>query len=227
MNVGVQYICAGSFASGEMADSVSRAGRPRDVGKGVAILDAAWSLFLARGVEATTIETIAAWAGVSKVTVYSHYPDKTALFVAAVRREMERIEDAGALAGSGDTTGAALQLTGFGIGLMTFLVSQPAVDFYSVVAGELRRHPDLAAAFYRLGPGHSRATLAAMIAAGVASGELEVDDPKDAAEALFGLWQGFTNYQLSLNIDVEAIRADIPGRVSRGVARFMRLYAAG
>ncbi len=210
-----------------MADSASRAGRPRDVGKGVAILDAAWSLFLARGVEGTSIETIAARAGVSKVTVYSHYADKTALFVAAVRREMDRIEAAGASAGSRDAVDVASQLTGFGIGLMTFLVSQPAVDFYGVVAGELRRHPDLAASFYRLGPGASRAMIAAIIAAAAERGELVVEDPGDAAEALFGLWQGMTNFQLSLNIDVEAIRADIPGRVSRGVARFMRLYAAG
>lgn len=226
MNANVQYMSGGLFASFGMADSSPRAGRPRDVGKGVAILDAAWDLFLARGVEATTIETIAARAGVSKVTVYSHYADKTALFVAAVRREMERIEAAGAAAGSRDSVDVASQLTGFGIGLMTFLVSQPAVDFYSVVAGELRRHPDLAASFYRLGPGNSRATIAAIIAAGAERGELVVDDPGDAADALFGLWQGMTNFQLSLNIDVDAIRADIPGRVNRGVARFMRLYAA-
>ena len=75
-------------------------GRPRDLDKGLAILDAGWELFLERGVEATPIEMIAAKAGVSKVTLYTHYPDKTALFRAAVEREMERIEAAQQLGSS-------------------------------------------------------------------------------------------------------------------------------
>ena len=200
-------------------------GRPRDLAKGEAILDAGWSLFLDRGVEATPIEAIAARAGVSKVTLYSHYPDKAALFRAAVGREMERIEAAQQL-GDADETTVADQLRQFGIGLMGFLTSKPAIDFYSVVAGELRRHNALARAFYDLGPGRTRANLGRLIATGVARGELSVPDAELAAEMLFGLWQGLTNFQLALGIDVEAIRGDLAGRVDRGVELFLRLYAS-
>lgn len=200
-------------------------GRPRDLDKGVAILDAGWELFLERGVEATPIEAIAAKAGVSKVTLYTHYPDKTALFRAAVEREMERIEAAQRLdSGEGAPMPVADQLRSFGLGVFMFLTTKPAIDFYSVVAGELRRHKDLAQAFYDFGPGRTRANLAGLIAAAVARGELRVPDPEHAAEELFGLWQGFMNFQMSLDIDVDVIRQDLPYRIDRGIKLFMLAY---
>ena len=196
-----------------------------DAAKALAILDAGWALFLERGVETTSVEAIAARAGVSKVTLYRHYPDKAALFEAAVLREMEGIERAQALPGpDAGALPVAEQLRAFGMGIMAFLASRPAVDFYSVVAGELRRHPALARAFYDLGPGRTRANLAGLIAAAADRGDLRVPDPDQAAQALFGMWQGFSNFEFALGIGAEAIQADLPGRVNRGVAAFVRLY---
>lgn len=193
--------------------------------KALAILDAGWELFLERGVEATPIEAIATKAGVSKVTVYTHYPDKTALFRAAVEREMLRIEASQrSQGGGGKTDTIAEQLYRFGLGIMTFLASKPAIDFYSVVAGELRRHEDLARAFYDFGPGRTRQNLARLISAAIARGELFSVDAEQAADALFGMWQGFTNFQMSLGIDVDTIRRELPERVERAVGLFLRIY---
>lgn len=178
-----------------------------------------------RGVEATPIEAIAVKAGVSKVTLYTHYPDKTALFRAAVEREMERIEAAQQpRQRDRRPMPVADQLREFGLGLLTFLTSKPAIDFYSVVAGELRRHEDLARAFYNLGPGRTRANLARLIAGAAAAGKLSVSNPEHAADELFGLWQGFTNFQMSLDIGIDEIRDDLPDRVERGVKLFMLAY---
>ena len=200
-------------------------GRPRDLAKGLAILDTGWELFLERAVEATPIEMIAAKAGVSKVTLYTHYADKTALFRAAVKREMERIEAAQQLGSEASVQmPIADQLRGFGLGVFTFLTTKPAIDFYSVVAGELRRHQDLARAFHDFGPGRTRANLAGLIAGAAARGELSVGNAEQAAEELFGLWQGFTNFQMSLGIGVDEIRRDLTERVGRGVQLFRFVY---
>jgi TetR/AcrR family transcriptional repressor of mexJK operon len=51
--------------------------------KRAAILDAAMALFPARGYDGASVEAIAQAAGVSKLTVYSHFADKEALFGAA------------------------------------------------------------------------------------------------------------------------------------------------
>ncbi|HEX7915780.1 helix-turn-helix domain-containing protein, partial [Rudaea sp.] len=60
-------------------------GRPKDMEKRAAILDAAKQLFVKQGFEGTSMDAIANKAGVSKLTVYSHYRDKETLFAEAVR----------------------------------------------------------------------------------------------------------------------------------------------
>src|SRR5437868_12962540 len=59
-------------------------GRPKDLEKRAAILEAAMALFPDRGYDGTSVEAIAQAAGVSKLTVYSHFADKETLFGAAV-----------------------------------------------------------------------------------------------------------------------------------------------
>lgn len=182
-------------------------------------------MFLARGVDAVSVEAIAAQAGVSKATLYKHFPHKQALFEAAVLREMERIEAAqqpqevSAAVQSVETT-----LRQFGIGLMRFLVSPPAVDFYKALAGELSRHKSLARNFYDLGPGRTLSNLTALIAEAVRRGELDAPDPALAAEHLIGLWQGLSNFQLSLGIEQRRIQSTIPQRVDAGLRVFMAAY---
>ncbi|HEY9832621.1 MAG TPA: helix-turn-helix domain-containing protein, partial [Stenomitos sp.] len=51
-----------------------------------AILDGAMQEFLANGYAATSMDKVAAAAGVSKATVYSHFQDKQGLFTALVQR---------------------------------------------------------------------------------------------------------------------------------------------
>lgn len=55
------------------------------------ILDAAEQLFVADGVRATTIEGLAAAAGMSKVTVYGYFNDKDAIFAAVSDRVATRM----------------------------------------------------------------------------------------------------------------------------------------
>src|SRR6185437_7405244 len=60
-------------------------GRPKDMEKRAAILDAAKRLFPQHGYEGTSMDAVAAEAGVSKLTVYSHFGDKDSLFREALR----------------------------------------------------------------------------------------------------------------------------------------------
>lgn len=59
-------------------------GRPKDLNKRHAILESATTLFLELGYEGSSMEKIAKLAGVSKLTVYSHFQDKAHLFTAAI-----------------------------------------------------------------------------------------------------------------------------------------------
>lgn len=208
-----------------------RPGRPPDPAKVEAILDTGWAMLLARGFEATSIEAIAAEAGVSRVTVYRHFPDKGALFREAVLRATRRIEAEQAIAEGSPPGDAPLatRLERFGIGLMTFLVSPTAIAFYGVLSGELRRHPDIAEAFYDLGPARTLRNLAALLTAAAERGEIEPAVPPDrAAEMLVGLWQGFSNYRLALGLPgAERDRAALEAQVREGVALFLAACGRG
>lgn len=65
-------------------------GRPKDMEKRAAILAAAKALFIRNAFAGTSMDAIAADAGVSKLTVYSHYGDKDNLFREVIR---SRIQD--------------------------------------------------------------------------------------------------------------------------------------
>ena len=64
-------------------------GRPKDMEKRAAVLEAAMALFPARGYDGVSMDAIAQAAGVSKLTVYSHFQDKDTLFVEAVKAVCE------------------------------------------------------------------------------------------------------------------------------------------
>lgn len=77
------------------------------------ILNAAERLFVAKGVQATTFERLAAEAGMSKVTVYGYFKEKDAVFAAVADRVAVRLFEAfsSALEGEGtvrDRVGNAL-----------------------------------------------------------------------------------------------------------------------
>lgn len=65
-------------------------GRPKDMEKRSAILAAAKALFIRNAFAGTSMDAIAADAGVSKLTVYSHFGDKDNLFREVIR---SRIQD--------------------------------------------------------------------------------------------------------------------------------------
>src|ERR1700728_4812718 len=78
----------------KVTKAVGRGGRPsradalRLRGR---ILEVATELFLAEGCGSTTIEAVAARAGVSKRTLYHRFDDKAALFAAVVHEIIQQI----------------------------------------------------------------------------------------------------------------------------------------
>ena len=73
-------------------------GRPRDPERSRRILEAAQRHFYEHGLERSSLDPIAADAGVSKMTVYSNFGSKEGLFQAVVRDRTETV--VGGLAGA-------------------------------------------------------------------------------------------------------------------------------
>jgi AcrR family transcriptional regulator len=58
------------------------------------ILSAARRLFVKQGYTATSIRQVAESAGIGKATIYHHFPDKQAIVIALVQRNITSMEDA-------------------------------------------------------------------------------------------------------------------------------------
>ena len=65
-------------------------GRPKDPAKRAAVLEAAQELFSELGFDGVSMDQIAQTAGVSNLTVYSHFGDKDGLLSAVVHAHCER-----------------------------------------------------------------------------------------------------------------------------------------
>ena len=74
----------------ELVERLLRVFEKKKIEGEVVILETAKRLFLAQGFDGVSMDQIAAEAGVSKLTVYSHYGDKETLFGAAAKAWCEQ-----------------------------------------------------------------------------------------------------------------------------------------
>lgn len=122
---------------------------PRKHGGGTkrdAILTAAAELVLARGYENTSMDAVAARAGVSKTTVYAHFMDKLELFKAVMANSaaelVEHLETALQKAGGEEP---AERLTTALLEILKAGTAPQMLAFYRVLITETERRPQLTA----------------------------------------------------------------------------------
>jgi len=107
------------------------------------ILEVATELFLEQGYGSTSIESVAARAGVSKRTFYDRFDDKATLFVAVVQYIIEHIRppaDVPLLAGA-SLPEILQRLAGL---ILKAALSPQALALHRLVTGESSRFPELA-----------------------------------------------------------------------------------
>jgi len=165
---------------------------------------------------------VAAMAGVSKMTVYSHFHDKETLFERIVLAMSDEMLAGLAPAEAGGDLRTRLEA--FGRGLLTVILREVCATEHSLPA-TLRANRALADRVYAAGPGRVRAALAAEMANAAAHGLLEVDNPEYAADDLISLWEGGLPAKLIFGLMQPASAEEIARRAGRGTAVFLRAYA--
>jgi TetR/AcrR family transcriptional repressor of mexJK operon len=203
-----------------------RQGRPKDTAKHAAILDAARRLFAEQPFEMVTMEAVAAAAGVSKMTVYSHFRDKETLFETIVTAFAD--EMIGALSEpERQSKGLRDRLVAVGCDLLGVLLRPGVCEMAHTLPGTLRGNRPLALRFYNAGPGRVRAAVASIIAAAARQGELTVDDAQRAADDLVSLWEGDRPAKTAFGLAEPAAEEEILARAVRGTEVFLRAYRPG
>jgi TetR/AcrR family transcriptional regulator, mexJK operon transcriptional repressor len=201
-------------------------GRPRDPAKLDAILDAAYDLFLDRGIAATPIDLVAERAGVSKMTVYANFEDKPALLAAVFDRTIKtmRLPDLSV----GSNLNLSLErLAEFGELTASLLTRPEVVRATRLMAEGATDQPRLAAVFYTAGRGELLKRVSAFLRELTDRGVLAIDDPELAAEQLIGAWVGMTELRQSLGVAGPPSSKAIAKRVRYAIDTFVRAWSTG
>ncbi len=109
-----------------------------------AILAAAEQLFLERGYGATTMDSIAQAAQVTKQTVYRYFASKKLLFITLIQQDRRDTET------FCFGTGAIRQeLQRYGEAFVTFHMAPKRLGLYRIMLGESKAHPEIAEVFHQ------------------------------------------------------------------------------
>jgi TetR/AcrR family transcriptional repressor of mexJK operon len=201
-------------------------GRPKDPEKRAAILDAAKCLFVERGFEATSMDAVAAQAGVSKLTVYSHFQDKAALFVEAVKCKCEEQLPHELFEGRLDGH-IAEQLRRIAQGFHRLVVSPESIAVHRMMAMEAARsQADIGRLFFDAGPRRTLSEFEAFLRLANSQGALKVPDPSRAAGHFFCMLKGINHLAQVCGCAESMSETEARAHIDSVVDLFLRAYAA-
>lgn len=160
-----------------------------------AITKAASETFLAEGFDRASLDQIAQRAGVSKQTIYSHFADKQALFLAICSELTEKltIPLRRPRSETGDLRAILLRL---GEDALAMMLHPASLDLHRLIVGAASRFPELGQAAYEAGAGRMITELSALLAQRSRSGDslprpLEREEADRLAEQFIGMLRGF------------------------------------
>lgn len=206
------------------AKAASGPGRPKDLGKRAAILDAAKRLFARDGFARVSMDQIAAEAGVSKLTVYSHFGDKEALFTAAVRAKCEEMlpDDLFRLELKGPLRD---QLKMIAHAFFALISSEEAISTQRMMLTD-NIDDNLKRVFWEAGPQRTHDAFGSLLQARVDRGELDIPDVPLAAEQFFTLLKGEMHSRMMCGLCQRPVRGDTNAHIDATVEMFLRAYGA-
>jgi TetR/AcrR family transcriptional repressor of mexJK operon len=147
------------------------------------ILDAARGLFLETGYTPTSMDEVAAAAGVSKQTVYAHFGAKEALFIELVDSMTGAAGDThqAELADPVDDRPVEAFLIEYAERQLAIVMTPELMRLRRLVIGEAGRFPALGRTLHARGPGRSIGRLTRTFEHYNALGQLRIADPRQAA----------------------------------------------
>ncbi|HEY2345114.1 MAG TPA: TetR/AcrR family transcriptional regulator [Xanthomonadaceae bacterium] len=199
-------------------------GRPKDPEKRQAVLDAAKRLFLVHGFDGVSMEAIAAEAGVSKLTVYSHYGDKEALFGATIHAKCEEMLPATLFLATPKGP-IRRQLTTIARAFFALVTSPEAIGMHRLMSAQPANDSRLPQMFWEAGPQRVQDGFAEFLRAKIAAGQLDIPDVRRAASQFFCLLKGELHARLSCGCAVEFGEREVDEHIRATVDLFVRAYA--
>ena len=210
--------------AGPVAAKSAGPGRPKDLGKRAAILEAAKQMFTRNGFDGASMDQIAAAAGVSKLTVYSHFGDKEALFAAAVKSHCEQ-QLPSTLFEPMPHLPLRERLLSIAHAFFSMISSPAAVAAHRMLCTPQLCGTPLPQLFWEAGPKRVQSDFAALLERRIVAGQLVIPDVPRAASQFFTLLKGEPHARLVFGCgDPDAV-VDTDAHIAATVELFIRAYA--
>jgi len=200
-----------------------RRGRPRDPEKLRSILEAADQQFCAHGFAGTNLDVIAQVAGVSKMTVYSYFPSKEALFSTVIGTRTGRV--LGDLRGEKalDPHRPAQTLLQIGERFQALMREEMTLSRFRIYFAASSTQPEACRTFYEQGPELLINDLADYLRSAHDTGALQVAEPTMAANLFLSMFLGRGHLHAMLGLGVPTPRAE-KALLKEAVRVFMAAY---
>lgn len=205
-------------------DAPPRRGRPRDPERLRRIVEAARSHFDAHGFERASVDAIATDAGVSKMTIYSHFASKEGLFEAVIRDRTDSVM--GGLAGveALDPKQPQKALLVIGTQFLALTREEDTLGQFRSLYGAAGTQREACLAFYRQGADRLIGDLAAYLHRADALGTLRIRHPRQAADLFLSMFLGDGHIRGLLILDMPDAREN-KALLREAVRMFMAAYA--
>ncbi len=208
-----------------MTDSTSSTGpgRPKDLAKRQAILEAAKNLFVRNGYANTSMDAVAAEAGVSKLTVYSHFTDKETLFsCAVVARCEEQVPGLFVDVPIGEPVEKVL--LGIARGFQTLINSPESIDLHRLMITLGTQGSSLSQVFFEAGPQRILHEMERFLTRLNGTNGLRFESPAGAAGHFLCLIKGVCNFRLLIGTGERPDEQAAEHHVREVVALFLKAY---
>lgn len=202
-------------------------GRPKDMEKRAAILDAAKALFIRNAFAGTSMDAIAAEAGVSKLTVYSHFGDKDNLFREVIRARIQDLlpEETYSFDPASDIGDI---LTRIALIHARLDCDPENVGTFRAILSDCRQgNPRYGKLMWEEGPMRSRALMERLLQQAVDAGKLQIDDISRASMQFISLIKGDMMMRRMFGCAdcAQAYAKEVEENARAGVIMFVRAYA--
>jgi TetR/AcrR family transcriptional repressor of mexJK operon len=195
-------------------------GRPRDPERMARVLEAAKRHFTDHGYEGASIDAIAEASGVSKVTIYSYFPTKGALFQAAITHRIdEQFANVDWLALDPKNPREALMR--IGLAFLALMRSPDVINHHRTLYGAQGLDTAAAQSFFAAGPQRLVDAVAEYLRAAHRAGSLKVSDAALAANQYLSLFLGLGQVSALLGLALPTKRED-EELLSANVELFLR-----
>jgi TetR/AcrR family transcriptional regulator, mexJK operon transcriptional repressor len=211
----------------QTCQSIPKRGRPRDPALLERILAAGQRQFIGQGFVATSVESIAQEAGVSKMTIYKYFSTKEALFEHCIATRTDLVFSHQAAISSAAETPERVKtvLTELATEFVRLMRDPEVMAMQRTFIANASQHPHVCQTFFEQGCERLTRQVSQYLAHVHDEGLLQVPNPLRAASQFLGMCLGRAHLRGLLALGTPTLDED-HAMIHDNVAMFLRAYAA-